>query len=83
MYYEAEYHPNEKENLSDKADMFIGRKIAIQELGQLEIGKNKKQVFYTAVPYFGMIPNYDLKYIKSIPYWRWIELSKELQTKAS
>ncbi len=82
MYYEATYHPRDRENLGDKANMFVDRKIAIQELGQREIGKNRKQVFYTAVPYFGMIPNYDLKKIKSIPYWRWIELSKGLESKA-
>ena len=75
MYYEAIYRPRDGKKVSSEALVFVGRRIAIQELGQREVGKNKKQVFYTAVPYFGMIPNYDLTNIKSIPYWQWLELT--------
>ncbi len=77
MYYEAIYKPREKSNLPTKAKVFLDKKIAIQELGQREVAKNKKQIFYTAVPYFGMIPNYDLERIRSIPYWRWKDLGRD------
>ncbi len=83
MFYEAVYQPEDTENLSDKAKLFVGKRIAIQDGGQNEVSPGKIKVVYIAVPSFGLIPNTDLQNITSIPYSKWTELSelnrKELQ----
>jgi len=75
MFYEAIYMPQDTKKLSDKALKFIGKKIAIQDGGQEELTPGKSTVVYIASPSFGLIPNYDLKSIASIPLSRWTKLS--------
>lgn len=74
MFYEAQYQPQETKKLSDKAKLFVGKKIAVQDGGQEELTPGKKTVVYIASPSFGLIPNYDLNNITSIPYGKWINL---------
>lgn len=76
MFYEAQYQPQETKKLSDKAKLFVGKKIAVQDGGQEELTPGKKTVVYIASPSFGLIPNYDLNNITSIPYGKWINLSE-------
>lgn len=76
MFYEAQYQPQETKNLSDKARLFVGKKIAVQDGGQEELTPKKKTVVYIASPNFGLIPNYDLNNITSISYGKWIALSE-------
>ena len=77
MFYEARYQPQDTKNLSDKAKLFVGKMIAIQDGGQEQLTPGKKTVVYIASPSFGLIPNYDLNNIVSIPYGKWIKLSEE------
>ncbi|MBF0413214.1 MAG: hypothetical protein HQK70_10940 [Desulfamplus sp.] len=76
MFYEAQYQPEETKDLSDKAKLFVGKRIAIQDGGQEQLKPGKKTVVYIASPSFGLIPNYDLNNITSIPYGKWINLSE-------
>ncbi len=76
MFYEARYQPKETKNLSDKAKLFVGKLIAIQDGGQEQLTPEKKRVVYIASPNFGLIPNYDLNNITSISYGKWIKLSE-------
>ncbi len=71
MYYEAIYQPRDEDNIKEQAKRYIGKKIALQEGFQKDTTAKKKNVCYIAVPSFGMIPNYDLKDIKSIPFNDW------------
>lgn len=75
MFYEAVYQPKDTKNLSDKAKLFIGKRIAVQDGGQEETVPGKTQVVYIAVPSFGLIPNSDLQNITSIAYSKWTALS--------
>ena len=76
MYYEARYEPQNSENLSDKANVFVGKMIAVQDGGHEELTSGKKTVVYIASPNFGLIPNSDLKNITSIPFSKWTTLSE-------
>ncbi|MBF0203405.1 MAG: hypothetical protein HQK67_03625 [Desulfamplus sp.] len=76
MFYEAQYQPLDTKNLNDKAKLFIGKKIAVQDGGQEELTPRKKTVVYIASPNFGLIPNYDLQNITSISYGKWINLNE-------
>ncbi|MBF0468679.1 MAG: hypothetical protein HQK61_07315 [Desulfamplus sp.] len=76
MFYEALYQPQETKNLSDKAKLFVGKKIAVQDGGQEELAPKKRTVVYIASPNFGLIPNYDLNNITSIPYGKWLNLTE-------
>jgi hypothetical protein len=74
MYYEALYQPKSEEKISEKAKIFIGHRIALQEGFQKDTKAKKKQVYYIATPNFGLIPNFDLQNIQSISFIRWKEL---------
>lgn len=76
MYYEARYEPQNSEDLSEKARLFVGRMIAVQDGGREELTPGKKTVVYIASPNLGLIPNSDLKKINSIPFSKWTELSQ-------
>lgn len=80
MFYEATYQPQEPDSLSEKAKLFIGKRIAIQDGGKEEVTPGEVKVVYIASPNFGLIPNSDLVSTKSIPYSRWTELSEANQT---
>ncbi len=77
MFYEAVYKPENTNGLSDKAKMFVGQKIAVQDGGQKQSSSGKLQVVYISTPHIGIIPNSDLENITSIPYAKWIALSEE------
>lgn len=77
MYYEALYQPKSEEKISEKAKIFIGHRIALQEGFQKDTKAKKKQVYYIATPNFGLIPNFDLQNIKSISFNTWKDLRDE------
>lgn len=73
MFYEAIYLPKDKKNLSEEARKCIGSLIGIQEGGRILKGPHKGDPSYIPASNFAVIPNVDLKEIKSIPYGKWKE----------
>jgi len=76
MYYEALYQPQDSETISDKAKLFVGKTVAVQDGGHKELKPGKKTVVYIASPNFGLIPNSDLVNITSVPYKKWVSISE-------
>ena len=77
MYYEAFYTPKETKGLGDKALAFVGKLIALQDGGQEELTPGKSTVVYIASPNIGLVPNYDLKKITSVPLSSWNALAAQ------
>lgn len=77
MYYEAFYTPKETKGLGDNALAFVGKLIALQDGGQEEFTPGKSTVVYIASPSIGIIPNYDLKQITSVPLNKWNVLAEQ------
>ena len=73
MFYEAIYMPKETEGLNEKAMEKIGSRIGVQEGGKILHGPHKGEPSYIPASKFGVIPNFDLKEIRSIPYGKWKE----------
>jgi len=76
MYYSALYQPRNKKKISAKAKHYIGKIIALQDAGQKEVAPGKNQVFYIASPNIGLVPNYDLNNLQSIPFIKWDSIQK-------
>ncbi|MFH1154647.1 MAG: hypothetical protein V1793_12600 [Pseudomonadota bacterium] len=76
MFYEAIYKPQQTDRLSERAKIFIGKRIALQDGGKEQLVPGKFQVVYIASPNIGLIPNTDLDNIISIPNNKWTELSE-------
>ena len=77
MFYEAIYLPKETGNLNEDARKHIGDLIGIQEGGKILHGPHKGEPSYIPASNFGVIPNVDLKDIRSIPYGKWKEYRRK------
>ncbi len=76
MFYEALYQPQGSKKTNDKAKLFVGKTIAVQDGGQEELKSGQKTVVYIASPNIGLIPNSDLMNITSVSLSKWTTLSE-------
>ena len=80
MHFEAVFEPTNKSTYNSEAGGFIGKKIALQDGWKIEEGPFKgQQGYYMPKSTLGIIPQCDLKGLKTIAYTRW----KDILTQAT
>jgi len=79
MYYEATLKPMGAGALSPGLEMFRGEKVILIKGWRADAGPHLGHQFYITTPYFGSIPEGELKDMRQISYPEWKRKKSSLE----